>query len=57
VEEILRSFVSVKHVEIGFNRMADPERTVKLPSALETLILEANEISSLRVLDHLNAPR
>lgn len=55
IESILEWFTRVKHVEIGFNRLPNPSRTIHLPLSLETLILESNEISSLQILDFLDA--
>jgi hypothetical protein len=50
-------FRSVKHVEIAFNRLSDPGDAIQFPVTMETLILESNAITSVRILDFLNAPR
>ena len=46
----------MKHVEIGFNCLPNPNTTIHFSPTMDTLILESNEITSLQVLDYLDAP-
>jgi len=56
VEQLLRWFTKVKHVEVGFNRLSNPPRGMNFPAMMDTLILESNHITSLQILDYLDAP-
>ena len=50
-------FTGVKHVEIGFNHLRNPERILRFPMTMETLILESNDITSIDVLNNFSAPK
>ena len=46
----------MKHVEIAFNRLSDLTSTIRFPRSMEALIIESNEITSLQILDYIDAP-
>jgi len=53
----LKWFTGVEHVEIGFNQLRNPERILRFPLTMETLILESNDITSIDVLNNFSAPK